>query len=419
MAEKITYQELIEILEKNTKLNKTQVDDFVKKWITIINEGLERDGRVRISDFGVFKLQSIDERSGFNPQTREPITIPAHTKVVFNGSKKLNEHVNRRYNLLQAKPITNVISSDIRKKADTIKKSETVQTDSEKERQNIVDQLAEFGESKTIESSVKMEDVVEDKIQNESSVKETDTDKSISEKKHEIDKVKIPPKKEESKGIPFDAEKVQVVVQKDKKDEKKPDRTHMPVASAEKKKNKIWIYIAAVLLLLIILFVILFWPEKDEPLEQIADKSVTSTPVKKPDLPKPVVKKKKPGTPGGEHSVKRGDKLWNLSNDYYNNAYLWPNIYRVNNEEIPNPDILMIGYRIIVPPLEGTYLNLTSKDSVNISIGFYRAYEAYKAIGNEWAKYYLWVCRRYDKKTFQDIKNQVDKEDASFAEKMK
>jgi len=137
--------------------------------------------------------------------------------------------------------------------------------------------------------------------------------------------------------------------------------------------------------------------------------------VVKPEPQKPVVKKKVYKTPGGEHAINRGDKLWDLSEDYYRDAYLWPNIYRVNDRSISNPDILIIGNVVTVPPLEGTYQNLTAIDSVNISIGFYKAYKAYKKNGNEWAKYYLWVCKKYDKQTFNDNQTNIDPDDFQFA----
>ena len=73
------------------------------KLIFYINEGLEKDGRVRISKFGSFKLQKVAERNGVNPITREVLVIPAHTKVVFKGAKNLRETVNKKYNLLEAK----------------------------------------------------------------------------------------------------------------------------------------------------------------------------------------------------------------------------------------------------------------------------------------------------------------------------
>ena len=105
MAERITFKNLLELVQKETGLDNKQSDRFIRQWIDIINGGLEKDGRVRIFNFGTFKLQKVAERKGFNPATKEKITIPAHTKVVFKGAKNLRETVNRKYNLLEAKSI--------------------------------------------------------------------------------------------------------------------------------------------------------------------------------------------------------------------------------------------------------------------------------------------------------------------------
>jgi len=37
------------------------------------------------------------------------------------------------------------------------------------------------------------------------------------------------------------------------------------------------------------------------------------------------------------HTVKRGDTLWDLANAYLGDAYLWPEIYRLNTDQIEDP----------------------------------------------------------------------------------
>ena len=39
----------------------------------------------------------------------------------------------------------------------------------------------------------------------------------------------------------------------------------------------------------------------------------------------------------GTHVVKRGDTLWDLANAYLGDAYLWPEIYRLNTDQIDDP----------------------------------------------------------------------------------
>jgi len=388
MAEKITYHDLIGLIEKETGLNQRESDDFVKEWIDVINEGLVKDGQVRISQLGTFKLQRVDERAGINPQNRGAITIPAHTKVVFKGSKNLKEKVNHKYNLLKATPIP---------------AGKTQQQQSEDERNGKLSSLSEKSEP-TAEKS-------------RQDYTPTGVMAVPVQKKPEPDKVTAKPVVEEE----------EVVL---KRESEKTEVEHKTPVSAvekeEKKSNKVGYLIAALILILLIVLYI-FWPGGNEPAEQIAEKPTAlmeekteiQNEAKSKDLQKLVKTEKKPGTPGGKHTVKAGDKLWNLSQSFYRDAYLWPNIYRVNDEKIPNPDILDLGNSIIVPPLEGTINSLTNTDSVNIASGFYMTYQAYKRSGNKWAKYYLWVCKKYSEKVFNEKKVQSDQVDVRFVMNLK
>ena len=97
MSEKVTFGELIESIAEETEHSKQFTHDFLKDFVDIINGGLEEDGKVNIAGFGKFELQRVDEREGYNPQTEEKITIPAHNKVVFKPYKDLRELVNAPY----------------------------------------------------------------------------------------------------------------------------------------------------------------------------------------------------------------------------------------------------------------------------------------------------------------------------------
>jgi DNA-binding protein HU-beta len=60
----------------------------------IISEAVADSGDVRLSGVGSFHVAERAQRSGRNPQTGEPITIPAHKVVKFSTSKQLKEAIN-------------------------------------------------------------------------------------------------------------------------------------------------------------------------------------------------------------------------------------------------------------------------------------------------------------------------------------
>lgn len=114
MSEKVTFQELIESIAEETDNTEQFTHDFLKDFVNVIHKGLDDDGTVNIAGLGKFKLKKMDAREGFNPQTEEEITIPAHNKVVYNPYKGIREVVNAPYSHLEANLIEEDDSSEMK-----------------------------------------------------------------------------------------------------------------------------------------------------------------------------------------------------------------------------------------------------------------------------------------------------------------
>ncbi|MEA3500385.1 MAG: hypothetical protein U9R41_05120 [Candidatus Marinimicrobia bacterium] len=121
---------------------------------------------------------------------------------------------------------------------------------------------------------------------------------------------------------------------------------------------------------------------------------------------KPIIEKKKePAIKNTEttyketlitHQIIKGNTLRSLAIKYYDNAQLWPNIYRKNIETVANPDIILSGKSIEVPKLEGTQNNLTKQDSFNIADGYYLLYISYKKSDKKKANEFLKIAKRFN-----------------------
>ena len=104
MSAKIRYLKLAERHAKGRDDPQRQklLRNFVNEAMALIEDGLERDGVVRIHEFGSFQLKWHKERRGRNPQTGERITIPGQYRVMFKPAKHVEERVNWPY--LHLKP---------------------------------------------------------------------------------------------------------------------------------------------------------------------------------------------------------------------------------------------------------------------------------------------------------------------------
>lgn len=102
MNNKLTYDQLTELIAEELEISHRFTRKFLKGFVEAIREGLVSDGKVNISKLGIFELKDVEAREGRDPETGEPITIPAHTKVIFKPYKKVRQRINAPYEELEA-----------------------------------------------------------------------------------------------------------------------------------------------------------------------------------------------------------------------------------------------------------------------------------------------------------------------------
>ena len=79
----LTRQELAEAVYAAVSLPRKDAAEFVDQVIGEICDALVRDGEVKLSNFGTFKVVSKAERMGRNPVTHEAHVITPRRVIIF------------------------------------------------------------------------------------------------------------------------------------------------------------------------------------------------------------------------------------------------------------------------------------------------------------------------------------------------
>lgn len=85
----MTKRELANAVAEELELSKKDGVRAVDVVFEEITRALKRGERVSVPGFGIFAVRDRPARMGRNPQTGEPIRIPASRKVAFRASKDL------------------------------------------------------------------------------------------------------------------------------------------------------------------------------------------------------------------------------------------------------------------------------------------------------------------------------------------
>ena len=94
----ISREEIADAMKNEFGFNRKQCLDIVNDIIQIIIEGLQCDKKVKIHNFGTFKMNNKKSRVGRNPKTKEEYNITSRNVVTFKASKILLKYINNTNN---------------------------------------------------------------------------------------------------------------------------------------------------------------------------------------------------------------------------------------------------------------------------------------------------------------------------------
>ena len=87
--------ELIAAVAEKAQLSKKDAANAVDAVLDTIVETVANKESVSVVGFGTFESRQRDERTGFNPLTKEKITIPASIIPAFKAGKTFKDAVNK------------------------------------------------------------------------------------------------------------------------------------------------------------------------------------------------------------------------------------------------------------------------------------------------------------------------------------
>jgi DNA-binding protein HU-beta len=90
----MTKSEMVKKLAENWGgISNRQADENLTGLIDLISKTVKKDKVLKIPNLGTFRLRQTKARTGRNPQTGEPIKIPARRKVGFTAAKAFKESI--------------------------------------------------------------------------------------------------------------------------------------------------------------------------------------------------------------------------------------------------------------------------------------------------------------------------------------
>ena len=94
----ISRDEIAGAIQSEFGFNKKLCLDIVNDVVEIIIDGLQSDKKVKIHNFGTFKMSNKKSRVGRNPKTKEEYNISSRNVVTFKASKILLKFINNTIN---------------------------------------------------------------------------------------------------------------------------------------------------------------------------------------------------------------------------------------------------------------------------------------------------------------------------------
>ena len=180
MNERLSLQDLIDLLAKKQEITKKEAEVFLRELIAVISETIESNESVKIKDFGTFKLVKVNARKSVDVNTGEAIEIAAHYKLSFTPDKLLKEAINRPFAHFESVVLEEGVSFDNIEKDETI----NIEEADEEEDVSVDEDTNEVSPTPTADShQVENEDFTPELVSEDTTIIETENTAPHTEEK--------------------------------------------------------------------------------------------------------------------------------------------------------------------------------------------------------------------------------------------
>ena len=90
----LTKKDLVNQVYMQIGFSKQISESLIDEFFSLIVENLEKEKKIKISNFGTFSIRNKKSRIGRNPKTKEVKMISQRNVVLFKPSKEFKEFIN-------------------------------------------------------------------------------------------------------------------------------------------------------------------------------------------------------------------------------------------------------------------------------------------------------------------------------------
>lgn len=370
MNEKITIQDIIDLLCQKHNIDRKEAELFTKGMFDLIEEALATEKFVKVKGLGTFKLTEVDARESVDVNTGERIEIQGHTKVSFTPDTTMKELINKPFSHFETVVLNDGVELEDTVACEDVETShlEVLDSTTEVKDTSIVETPIIKEESISSEESVINESIVEEPVVEEAELEEPVIETSYGE---EVITEEIVTEESASENlIVKESQPAISLVNEDCTSE-----------LTEEKKSPFFLWGIIVVLLLIILFGV-YWmffrtsavtepvatpSVKEEvvvpvPMEEEKTKADTLKSIQFIELSAEELRKERVPSMADtlecqivgtqtEYILQNGETIIRASIRFFGTKKYWPYIVKYNMDILKDPDNIPAGIRIKIPKL--------------------------------------------------------------------